>query len=283
MNKTQSFRRIMGNVSGKRNGDEAESSGAKNVEEEEYMEFVHSPGSMVQYSPLHTPRAYQSPLIFTPQNQSNAAMNENTTAEYGEIEMPFGNGIPTMITWRQGGNEVAVEGSWDDWQTRDYLQRTDKDFSVMKMLPSGIYHFRFIVDGEWRYAPDFPHECDDMGRVFNVLDLKDVIPEVLNNICWPKSPPSPASSYNSAPFSYGDFNEKLPDLPPLLQQTPLNRTSLSRDSVETLQKPLPAVLEHLYFQKGHAGQSMVALSSTHRFRSKYVSLVLFKSLKDLKR
>lgn len=52
------------------------------------------------------------------QNQSNAAMNENTTAEYGEIEMPFGNGIPTMITWRQGGNEVAVEGSWDDWQTR---------------------------------------------------------------------------------------------------------------------------------------------------------------------
>lgn len=42
----------------------------------------------------------------------------------------------------------------------------------MKMLPSGIYHFRFIVDGEWRYAPDFPHECDDMGRVFNVLDLK---------------------------------------------------------------------------------------------------------------
>ncbi|XP_019198361.1 PREDICTED: SNF1-related protein kinase regulatory subunit beta-2-like isoform X2 [Ipomoea nil] len=266
----------MGNVSGKRNGDEAESSGAKNVEEEEYMEYVHSPGSMVQYSPLHTPRAYQSPLIFTPQNQSN----ENTAEEYGEMGMGLGNGIPTMITWRQGGNEVAVEGSWDDWQTRDYLQRTDKDFTVMKMLPSGIYHFRFIVDGEWRYAPDFPHDRDHMGRVFNVLDLKDVVPEVVvNNMCLPESPPSPASSYNSAPFSSGDFNEKLPDLPPLLQQTPLNRISLSRDSVETQQKPLPAVLNHLYFQKGHAGQSMVALSSTHRFRSKYVSLVLFKSLK----
>lgn len=229
----------------------------------------------------------------------------------------------------------------------------------MKVLPSGIYHFRFIVDGQWRYAPDFPHECDDTGRVFNVLDLKvlpcepfllfnmhqklyflsaklfylrlfiffpfsyiefvivchrelgydhslvqklhigfgrtllwslinvtssqDVVPEVLNNIHWPESPPSPASSYNSEPFSSRDFNEKLPDLPPLLQQTPLNQPSSSRDGVETLEKPLPAVLNHLYFQKGHTGQSLVALTSTHRFRSKYVSLVLFKSLKDLKR
>lgn len=27
-------------------------------------------------------------------------------------------GIPTMFTWSYGGNEVAVEGSWDDWKTR---------------------------------------------------------------------------------------------------------------------------------------------------------------------
>lgn len=67
---------VMGNVSGKGNGDEAERSGTKNEEEEEYMEYaqsgaqVQSPGSMVQYSPLHSPRAYQSSLIFTPQVSS---------------------------------------------------------------------------------------------------------------------------------------------------------------------------------------------------------------------
>lgn len=27
-------------------------------------------------------------------------------------------GIPTMITWSNGGKEVAVEGSWDGWKSR---------------------------------------------------------------------------------------------------------------------------------------------------------------------
>lgn len=27
-------------------------------------------------------------------------------------------GIPTMITWSYDGQEVAVEGSWDNWKTR---------------------------------------------------------------------------------------------------------------------------------------------------------------------
>lgn len=60
---------------------------------------------------------------------------------------------------------------------RDFLQRTDKDFTVMKVLPSGVYHYRFIVDGQWRYAPDLPCEGDDTGNVFNVLDLQVIFCE----------------------------------------------------------------------------------------------------------
>lgn len=69
----------MGNVSGKRGEEEVESSGVKNQEEEEggegeFMECSAQSGqlqlpadpSMVQ-SPPHTPRAYYSPVIFTPQ------------------------------------------------------------------------------------------------------------------------------------------------------------------------------------------------------------------------
>uniref|UniRef100_A0A0V0HGG4 Putative ovule protein n=1 Tax=Solanum chacoense TaxID=4108 RepID=A0A0V0HGG4_SOLCH len=122
-------------------------------------------------------------------------------------DMPCENGIPTMITWSHGGHEVAIEGSWDGWKTKDFLQRTDKDFTVMKVLPSGVYHYRFIVDGQWRYAPDLPCEGDDTGNVFNVLDLQDIIPEVLNNTNWSEAPPSPESSYSNAPFSSEDFNE----------------------------------------------------------------------------
>lgn len=27
-------------------------------------------------------------------------------------------GIPTLITWSYGGNEVSLEGSWDNWKSR---------------------------------------------------------------------------------------------------------------------------------------------------------------------
>lgn len=293
---------VMGNVSGKKEEITGESSGTKNQEHEgeEYMEYAHGhghgllPDSMVQ-SPPHSPKAYHhSPLVFAPQvpifplqrpdeilmqNQSGSIVQK--TMEYGD--MPFENGIPTMITWSHGGHEVAIEGSWDGWKTKDFLQRTDKDFTVMKVLPSGVYHYRFIVDGQWRHATDLPSERDDTGNVFNVLDLQDIIPEVLNNTSWSEAPPSPESSYSSAPFSSEDFSEKLPDLPPLLQQTPLDQPPSSAGSMETSQKPLPAVLNHLYIQKARSSQSMVVLSSTQRFRTKYVTAVLFKSLKNLKK
>lgn len=113
--------------------------------------------------------------------------------------------------------------------------------------------------------------------------MQDIIPEVLNNTNISEAPPSPESSYSSVPFSSEDFNEKLPDLPPLLQQTPLDQPSSSAGSMETFQKPLPAVLNHLYIQKTRSSQSMVVLSSTQRFRTKYVTAVLYKSLKNLKK
>lgn len=42
----------------------------------------------------------------------------------------------------------------------------------MKVLPSGVYQYRFVVDGAWRYAPDIPWIQDETGNYFNVLDLQ---------------------------------------------------------------------------------------------------------------
>ncbi|KAK2985675.1 hypothetical protein RJ640_011903, partial [Escallonia rubra] len=274
----------MGNVSGRK--DEAGPSGAKEEEEsEEYMEYAHE--SMVQ-SPPQSPRACRSPLMFTPQVpivplqrpnemqlQSNDARQKTTRHEAMLLE----KGIPMIITWNYDGKQVAVEGSWNHWKTREFLQKSGRDFSIMKVLPSGVYHYRFIVDGQWRYAPDLPQERDDMGNVFNILDLQDHVPEVLDNVSETESPPSPISSYNNASFTLEDLNEKLPELPPLLRQTPLDRPSSSINSPMVLEKPLSAVLDHLYIQRGGSGESMVALSSTQRFREKYVTVVLYKSSK----
>nr|GMC70646.1 SNF1-related protein kinase regulatory subunit beta-2-like [Ipomoea batatas] len=216
--------------------------------------------SMVQ-SPPHTPRAYYSPVIFTPQ------------APVVPLQWP---------------DEIMQNRSSDEAKEKtreEHLQRTDKDvFAIMKVLPAGVYHFRFIVDGQWRCAADSPRECDNLGNVFNVLDLQDTIPEVPNNSNWPDSPPSPESSYNSAPFTAQDFSDKVPDLPPLLQQSPLDQSpSSSTRECSSLEKPSAAVLNHLFIQRGRRAHSTVALTSTHRFRAKYVTVVLYKSLHNLKK
>lgn len=42
----------------------------------------------------------------------------------------------------------------------------------MKVLPSGVYQYRFIVDGHWRYAPELPCIQDEAGNAYHVLDLQ---------------------------------------------------------------------------------------------------------------
>lgn len=52
------------------------------------------------------------------------------------------------------------------------LQRSGKDFTIMKVLPAGVYQYRFLIDGQWRYAPELPWAQDNAGNAYNVLDLQ---------------------------------------------------------------------------------------------------------------
>lgn len=54
---------------------------------------------------------------------------------------------------------------------REPLQRSGKDFTIMKVLPSGVYHYKFIVDGERKCSPEVPWVRDEMGNECNLLDL----------------------------------------------------------------------------------------------------------------
>ncbi|KAD7480361.1 hypothetical protein E3N88_03497 [Mikania micrantha] len=77
-----------------------------------------------------------------------------------------------MITWTYDGKEVAVEGSWDNCKTRKSLQRSGKDFIILKVLPSDVYQYRFVVDGQWRYSPDVSWTKDEAGNNYNILELQ---------------------------------------------------------------------------------------------------------------
>ncbi|XP_041025851.1 SNF1-related protein kinase regulatory subunit beta-2-like isoform X1 [Juglans microcarpa x Juglans regia] len=245
-----------------------------------------SPSDLMGQTPPHSPSATQSPLMFTPEapvvplqrpdDMYGSSHSWMQTAS-GYEDMCSEQGIPTMITWSYDGKEVAVEGSWDNWRTRIHLQRSGKDFIIMKVLPSGVYQYRFVVDGQWRYAPDLPWAQDEAGNAYNVLDLQEYVPENIESISSFEPPQSPESSYNSLPLGSEDFAKEPPLVPPHVQMTLLNVPASNMEIPPPLSRPQHVVLNHLYMQKGKSGPSVVALGTTNRFLAKYVTVVLYKS------
>ncbi|KAB1226500.1 SNF1-related protein kinase regulatory subunit beta-3 [Morella rubra] len=88
-------------------------------------------------------------------------------------------------------------------------------------------------------------------------------------------PKSPDSSYNNAYPGNEDEARDPPLVPPHLQNTLLSQPA-SRDTSGTIPLPQNVILNHLYIENREAPRSVVALGFTHRFRQKYVTVVVYK-------
>lgn len=289
----------MGNANGREDGgnDPSVRSNGESGFRDDYIPIqnpnLHPPAQsrvlssdLMANTPPGSPARSRSPLIFAPQvpiaplERSGGPSHLNQMWQndsYGTNDLPPENGIPTLITWNYGGNVVAVEGSWDNWRSRKALQRSGKDHTVLLVLASGIYHYKFIVDGEFRYSPDLPSIPDEMGRVCNRLDVHDYVPENLESVAEFESPSSPDSSYNQDFPRDEDFAKEPVVVPSQLHLTVLGAENSVESSVSS-PRPQHVVLNHLFIEKGWASQSVVALGLTHRFQSKYVTVVLYKPL-----
>lgn len=239
-------------------------------------------------SPPSSPRVTRSPLLFAPQvpvaplhrgDGGSPFPNQPWLQEsHGSDHIPPEQGIPVILTWNHGGNEVVVEGSWDNWTSRKTLHRSGKDHSILLVLQSGIYRYKFLVDGEWRYVPDLPSISDESGHVCNVLNVNDYVPENLGSVAEFDAPSSPESSYGQAFLGDEDYGKEPQMAPSQLHLTVLDMDKDNEDDETSSSKPHHVVLNHLFIEKGWATQSVVALGMTHRFQAKYVTVVLYKPL-----
>ncbi|KAI3731684.1 hypothetical protein L1987_62873 [Smallanthus sonchifolius] len=88
-------------------------------------------------------------------------------------------------------------------------------------------------------------------------------------------PKSPDSSYNNV-YTASEDDERDPSIVP----QHLQHSVLSHPTTGGPYAPLPdpqhVVLNHLYIENHEATQSVVALGFSHRFRAKYVNVVLYK-------
>ncbi|KAK9077406.1 hypothetical protein SSX86_005743 [Deinandra increscens subsp. villosa] len=70
-----------------------------------------------------------------------------------------------------------------------------------------------------------------------------------------------------------------PNCPHCCNKCHLNQPSSSKNFQRALHKPLSANLNHLYVKRDGNSQPVVALSSSQRFRNKFVTSVLYKPFK----
>ena len=186
--------------------------------------------------------------------------------------------VPTVIVWGHGGESVEVQGSFDNWTTRQPLQRSGKDFTIVKLLLPGVYQYKFIVDGTWKYAPDQSAVYDEMGNINNVLEVQEYSPDNLDSLSSFEQPPSPPHSYDCQPPGADDYAKEPPVMPKHLNLTLLN-VPPTFEAPTVLPRPQHVILNHVYEERAPRNVDALVLGTTFRYRSKYITTVVYKPSK----
>lgn len=81
--------------------------------------------------------------------------------------------IQCVLRWSFGGDEVFVTGSFNSWRKQEEFKlfKSGHDHLIAIELTRDIHFYKFIVDGEWRYSPEYPIESDSEGYINNYIDL----------------------------------------------------------------------------------------------------------------
>ncbi|KAJ2410557.1 hypothetical protein H4218_001553 [Coemansia sp. IMI 209128] len=212
----------------------------------------------------------------------------------GDDNAEVAKAVPTLIRWTEQGSTVYISGSFIDWQYKIKLHENDGMFGVVIDLPVGTHCLKFIVDGKWRCSNRFIIAPDDDGNLVNYFKVEDVVEEQDQEKEDNVEGLDAATMSNSPPGEYGTAIPDLaklareasssrrnepPLLPPHLNQVLLNSSEIRRDDPSVLPVPNHVVLNHLYACS--IKDNVMAVSSTSRYRGKYMTTVYYKPVTPL--
>ncbi len=112
--------------------------------------------------------------------------------------------VPTVFKWEHGGKHVYITGTFNNWERQIPMHRSGNDFTYVHNLKRGKHAFKFIVDDEWRYAPDQPTIADVEGQINNFIDISDFVPYIGDDNFFIKS--------KDRKITDDDFRQNIPDL-----------------------------------------------------------------------
>lgn len=210
--------------------------------------------------------------------------------------------VPTVFRWEHGGRQVYITGTFNGWSRQIPMHRSGNDFTYIHNLKRGKHAFKFIVDDEWRFAPDQPTVADIEGRINNFIDVTDfkaytgdrefekekaaadygyiggeVEAEKSGDASEESDEMGTRPDKDGEVFSHNmpdldDYTKEPPPLPPHLRHIILNKPPQLQDTA-ALPVPQHVALNHLYCTA--IKDNMMVLGITQRFKTKFVTTVYY--------
>jgi len=219
--------------------------------------------------------------------------------------------LPTIFkyTATEGAKEVYVSGTFNNWQKLKMCPST-KDFIAIVDLNEGEHEYKFWVDGQWTNDPNEP-TIDNKQPLQQQPSKAGSSPaavsngskSVKNNVIRvqkedfdayhaldmdSKAVAAAQQNHKKRLFadtfsqeipgyvSQSDYRSGPPILPPHLNQVILNKDTQLSCEPTLLPEPKHVMLNHLYALSIKDG--VMVLSSTQRFKQKYVTTLLYKPM-----
>lgn len=105
------------------------------------------------------------------------------------------------------------------------MHRSGNDFTYIHNLKKGKHAFKFIVDDEWRYAPDQPTVADIEGRINNFIDVSDFEAYTGDDdyLTRREAPGTAPEEFTKTRPDLEEYIKEPPPLPPHLRHIILNK------------------------------------------------------------
>ena len=187
------------------------------------------------------------------------------------------------------------------------MHRSGNDFTYIHNLKRGKHAFKFIVDDEWRFAPDQPTVADIEGRINNFIDVTDFKAYTGDREFENERHADHCSVFHAQQPSAGDdstggdstgdkkgsaqgredpdgevyghsmpdldeYTKEPPPLPPHLRHIILNKPPQLQDTA-ALPVPQHVALNHLYCTA--IKDNMMVLGITQRYKTKSCTTVYY--------
>lgn len=125
--------------------------------------------------PVRAGNRYNRAIADDTKNPSLAGMSPSLNEDSHEDDEDI---VPTVFRWEHGGRNVFLTGTFNNWERQIPMHKSGNDFTYVHNLKRGKHAFKFIVDDEWRFAPDQPTIADVEGHINNFIDVTEFIPYV---------------------------------------------------------------------------------------------------------